>query len=307
MPEKTEKILLSASRRTDIPAFYMEWFMDGIRRGCFDVKNPYNQKIFRVESGPDRVDTIVFWSKNFSRFLAGGYGKTLREMGYHLYFEFTINSESAYLEPKVPSLSDRLAQAKDLCGRFGAGAVCWRFDPISFFALPDGRISSNLNQFEQIAGTLADCGIRRCITSFLDFYAKIERRPKPYPGFFFVDPSLDEKVKILLQMEAVLNPRGIRLYTCCENRVLSAMPESSSISAGACIDGPYLKEIFKGDISLKHDAGQRAAKGCTCTTSKDIGLYSRQPCFHSCLFCYANPAADQKEGSRAHRIGQARQ
>ncbi len=292
MPVKSEKVVLSASRRTDIPAFYMDAFMEAIRRGYFEVENPYNRKIFTVEAGPDQVDVIVFWSKDFSRFLAGGYGEMLLEMGYHLYFGYTLNSESQYLEPNLPTLSHRLARAADLCGRFGADTVCWRFDPICFFTLPDGSIASNLLQFSLIAHTLAEYGVRRCITSFMDFYGKVKRRPKPYPEFSFIAPSLEEKVNVLLEMEAVTSRLGMTLQTCCENQVMDALPESAAISASACIDGPHLKRLFGGNISCKRDGGQRRAQGCGCSVSKDIGAYGRQPCFHDCLYCYANPAAD---------------
>ncbi|MEZ4550983.1 MAG: DUF1848 family protein [Desulfobacterales bacterium] len=92
------KIILSASRRTDIPAFYIDWFMDRIA-AVFETVNPYNQKKTRVPATPDHVHTIVFWSKNFSRFLSEEYGEALRAIGYHLFFHFTVNSEIAFWSP----------------------------------------------------------------------------------------------------------------------------------------------------------------------------------------------------------------
>ena len=95
-----EKIILSASRRTDIPAFYMPWFMAGIEQGRFGVVNPYNQKISNVPAGVDQVHTIVFWSKDFGPFLKGGYGEDLAARGYHLFFNFTVNTADRLLEPR---------------------------------------------------------------------------------------------------------------------------------------------------------------------------------------------------------------
>ncbi|MBW1842194.1 MAG: DUF1848 family protein, partial [Deltaproteobacteria bacterium] len=96
------KRVISASRRTDIPAFYMSWFMQRIQEGFFEVKNPYNHKITVVPAAPEEVHTIVFWSKNFGPFIQGKYGQTLAAMGYNLFFNFTINSDDSLLEPQVP-------------------------------------------------------------------------------------------------------------------------------------------------------------------------------------------------------------
>ena len=86
------KQILSVSRRTDIPAFYMPWFMDQVTRGLIEVVNPFNQKVRQVNVSPERVHTMVFWSKNFRPFLADRYGERFQAMGYHLFFNFTVNS-----------------------------------------------------------------------------------------------------------------------------------------------------------------------------------------------------------------------
>ena len=96
------KIVLSASRRTDIPAFYMPWFMERIKSGVFEVVNPFNRRVKKVPATPTDVHTIVFWSKNFGLFLKEGYGHNLQKAGYNLFFNFTINSYAPRLEPHVP-------------------------------------------------------------------------------------------------------------------------------------------------------------------------------------------------------------
>lgn len=286
-----ERIVISASRRTDIPAFYMDWFMAGVGRGRFDVVNPYNQRLSQVPADPEQVHTIVFWSKNYGPFLTGRYGERLAAKGYHLYFQFTLNSASKFLEPNLPPLDRRLDQMADLCRRFGARCVNWRFDPICFFQTPAGGVENNLADFEAIAKAAARCGISRCTTSFMDHYAKIFRRPVPAAGFCFLDPTLAEKANLLVDMERTLARMGIGLRTCCEKEVLAALPAYSRIAPAACVDSARLMEIYGGSLSLKRDSGQRRAQGCRCRVSRDIGSYALHPCFHNCLFCYANPVS----------------
>jgi len=290
----TPKIVISASRRTDIPAFYMDWFMGQIQAGCFELSNPYNSKKSLVPATPDHVHTIVFWSKDFSRFISGGYGRHLTQMGYHLFFNFTINPESSFLEPNIPPLARRLRQAAALCETHGPETVQWRFDPVCFYANADGPIKNNLEGFPLIAGHLSDIGIRRCITSFMDQYPKIRKRISHISGFAFIEPSLDEKIEILTRMQSVIASNAMQLFTCCEKEVMDNLPPDSGIAASSCIPNRLLVELFGGALSFKKDQGQRVAKGCGCLESKDIGLYRDQPCFHNCLFCYANPASDGK-------------
>ena len=122
------KQILSVSRRTDIPAFYMDWFMDQVARGFIDVINPFNRQIKRVAVSPERVHAMVFWSKNFDPFLTGRYGERLQAMGYHLLFNFTVNSHSPILEPGVPDLNQSLAAglSVDRSGSFAIGSEARR-------------------------------------------------------------------------------------------------------------------------------------------------------------------------------------
>jgi len=174
---KTKRIVISASRRTDIPAFYMPWLMKQIERGHVQRVNPYNRQTKTIPLSPRHIHSIVFWSKNFGPFITGGYGERLQKAGFHLFFNFSVNSESHRLEPHVPPLDDRLDQLERLCTTYGAEAVTWRFDPVCFYETASGR-RHNLNDFERIAGTAAKCGVRRCITSFRDDYRY--KRPDEY-------------------------------------------------------------------------------------------------------------------------------
>lgn len=287
-----EKIVISASRRTDIPAFYMDWFMGRIADGFFEVVNPYNGLIRRVPAGVDQVHTIVFWSKNFERFLDGRYGEKLVRAGYHLFFNATVNSEDALLEPNLPPLKQRLSRLSELAERFGPQRIHWRFDPICFYAC-GGLTHHNLGDLEEIADTAAGAGINSCITSFMDFYKKIDRRVAAIPGFAFIDPGQRKKRDIIQGMEPVLKQRGIALYLCCENEIIKALPGDSTVSPSACVPGGMFMKLDGGAVPLRKDPGQRRAAGCGCTLSMDIGGYREHPCFHNCLFCYANPASGE--------------
>lgn len=287
-------IVLSASRRTDIPAFYLDWFLDGIRRGGFEVIQPFNRRRRIVAATPDRVHTIVFWSKDFGPFLDRKIGERLQRRGFHLFFNFTVNSRDRRLEPRVPSLSRRLAQLAELARRFSPAAVHWRFDPLCTYRTADGRRHHNRSDFETIADAAAAAGIRRCITSFVDLYAKVRRRAERRGGVVFEDPPMQKKVETLNTMAARLAPRGIALETCCEAEVLAQLGPNSPVAAGTCIPSDRLMALYGGRLSLRRDPGQRRSAGCNCRTSVDIGSYDLHPCHHDCLFCYARPAGDRR-------------
>jgi hypothetical protein len=126
----------------------------------------------------------------------------------------------------------------------------------------------------------------------MDHYTKIKKRVKSMPGFSFIDPILSEKTGILLKLEKELSGKNVDLYACCEKEVLNALPSGSNVRKGSCIPNDLFVKIFGGDLSFKRDTGQRSSKGCGCMISVDIGSYHLHPCYHSCLFCYANPTKD---------------
>ena len=269
----------------------MPWFVTQIKRGVFEVVNPFNRQVRKVPATPVDVHTIVFWSKNFEVFLKEQHAEKLQRAGYHLFFNFTINSSAPLLEPHVPPLDARLKQLEQLCDRFGSSVINWRFDPICFFRTRSGALQDNLHDLKRIAEKAAKCGIKRCITSFLDFYPKIDRRIAALPGFSFSDPPIATKKITILEIEQLLSAYKISLKLCCEKEVMNALPEGSSVTESSCIPNDLLVKLFGGNLSLKKDTGQRIRKGCGCKVSVDIGSYHQHPCFHNCLFCYANPAA----------------
>jgi hypothetical protein len=288
-----QRIVISASRRTDIPAFYMPWFMQQINQGFFDVHHPFGRTSVRVPATADQVHSIVFWSKNFGSFLDGGYGQRLLEKGYHLFFNFTINSAHAILEPAVPPTEARIAQLARLVGLYGPEAIQWRFDPICYYKESSGKEGDNLDQLPLIARRAAALGIRICITSFVDLYRKVQRR-SAHSAVTLIDPPLDRKVQQIIAMTQLLTPLGVQLQLCCERELLAALPKEAKVVGAACIPNARLAELYGPDLSLAKDSGQRVDAGCGCHVSRDIGSYPLHPCHHNCLFCYANPQGEPK-------------
>jgi hypothetical protein len=289
-----QRIVLSASRRTDIPAFYMPWFMSRIETGFFEVDHPFGSAAAVIPAEIDHVHSIVFWSKNFDPFLRGGFGERLAQKGYGLFFNCTVNSSPGFLEPHLPSLDKRLDQLERLCDRFSPQAVQWRFDPICFYRTSAGKTSHNLSGFEKIAARASRAGIRTCITSFVDLYRKVERRMSA-SGVILYDPPLEEKIERLVTMANFLVDLNIDLHLCCEKELLAALPTSAGVQAAACVPNHRLAKMYGNDVSLRRDPGQRVSSGCGCRHSRDIGSYRRHPCRHACLYCYANPQMEDDD------------
>ncbi len=265
--------------------------MERIGRGVFEVVNPFNRKVKEVPATAADVHTIVFWSKDFGPFLKHDYGKKLQKDGYHLFFNFTINSAIPQLEPRVPPLDVRLDQIRHLGDQFGASAINWRFDPICFYKTGKDRLYDNLGDLRHIAAKAAAAGIRRCISSFMDPYSKIERRLVNRSDFSFWDPPLKNKLHNIHKMEQILASENIQLMLCCEKEVLDQLPQSTSVTRASCVPNDVFVTLFGGRLSFKQDSGQRINKGCGCKISVDIGDYRQHPCYHDCLFCYANPTS----------------
>jgi hypothetical protein len=134
----------------------------------------------------------------------------------------------------------------------------------------------------------------------MDDYAKIRRRTAAMKPFAFYDPPLERKVMLLTRMEKTLAAHGMELLTCCEKEVLTRLPADSTVRPSACIPGDLLESLHGPGLDVRRDPGQRRSQGCGCSRSVDIGSYSLHPCYHNCLFCYANPSPppDRQGASR---------
>jgi hypothetical protein len=273
------KQVISASRRTDIPAFYLRWLLDRIGEGYVDVANPQRRtSIRRISLSPQEVGWIVFWSKNygvFQRFAD-------RFDAYDLFFQFTINAPSALLEPDVPTSEEALRQVEFLTGRYGAARLNWRYDPIVCWQ-EQGRIHSNLDLewFERMCRDLGQLGVTRCSTSFMSVYAKVTQRVRQYvPGIRLIDPPVEQKKAWATVLRDIAAAHGIVLAGCCDAALVDML------ARGACVNGPLLNTLSSSRVSCARAATRPL---CGCTASADIGDYDLHECGYACLYCYANP------------------
>ncbi len=270
------KDVISASRRTDIPAFYLDWMIDRVRKGYVDVKNPlYPAQISRVSLKKEDVHSIVFWSKDFSRFLT----QASEFSDYNLFFHFTVN-DSKILEPNIPSLNQRLLQMKQLVNEYDSKVIIWRFDPIVFWKEKD-EIKDNLGSFDKILSNMANLGIKKCFFSFATWYDKCKKRAEG-KIFHYLVPSMKKRFQITRELASKCSEKGITMFACCNDDLVKI----HNVEKGKCIEGTLLSRLFKENCSQAKYPGRET---CGCTKNKDIGNYSEQVCHHSCLYCYANP------------------
>jgi len=280
--------VISASRRTDIPAHYLDWFLHCLKLGSFPLRNPFNGQVRTAEVSRDRVGAIVFWSKNFAPLL-----ERLKELeSWPMVFNFTLNSEDPLLEPGIPPLEDRLEQMRTLAGIYGPRALRWRFDPVVYY-LKDQSLKNNLGSFERLLDFAADLGLETCTISFMDPYRKIMLREKQLSGFRFLYPEREKMIDTASWMAEKAKEREIKLLTCCEAELSRQGIEN--LAPGRCIDHDLLSELYGCVLNHKPDLGQRKAAGCLCHQSLDVGSYRDHPCLSGCLYCYANPVVKQRE------------
>lgn len=265
-------MIISASRRTDIPAYYADWFLNRLRAGFVYVRNPINpRQISQVMLAPDVVDGIVFWTKNPLPMLG-----RLAEMGdYPFYFQFTLNTYGRDVEPNIPQKDEVLIPAfRQLSSKIGREKVVWRYDPILFNQTY--TMDYHLKAFKWLAQKLADY-TEKCTVSFLDFYQKTERNTAPLG---LVMPSLAQKAALIQRFAEIAKEAGLALDTCAE----AAGFEKFGIPPARCIDPERFERIGQYQLSVGKDKNQRPA--CGCAESVDIGAYDT--CQSGCRYCYAN-------------------
>jgi hypothetical protein len=275
------KTVISASRRTDIPAFYLDWLMNAIKAGYVDVRNPFFKKhIYRVDLLPEKVAWIVFWSRHYGKFLK--YSQFFTP--YRLFFHFTILSHHPLMEKAGISLNRALQQMEQLVKRFGADHVIWRYDPlIAWKNGSETESNFNLSEFQFLCRRLSDLGIRRCYFSIVSPYRKFKHRfRKHFPGQTLLTGN-DTFIKTIChQIKETAAASQIDLYSCCNDALID-----DSIQKGHCISGTLLNRLA-GEKTVS-EAKTPTRADCGCTRSVDIGSYSHHPCHFGCLYCYANP------------------
>lgn len=270
-------MIISASRRTDIPAFYAPWFMNRVRQGFLLSRNPFNaHQISRISLRPEDVEAIIFWTRNAEKIIE--YLPELDDRGFKYYFQYTITGYPRTLEKSVPSPHKAIETFKLLSSRIGSGRVIWRYDPILASNLVE--IDEHKRLFSKIA-TLLEGNTKRVVVSFADFYKKTERNLKSVEGLRYRDMLQDSNLALELARELaeIARQNGMEIQSCAEAVELSSV----GITHGKCIDDDLLNREFGLLLGGAKDKGQR--EECGCIKSIDIGQYNT--CAHGCAYCYA--------------------
>jgi len=279
--------IISASRRTDIPAFYMPWLLNRLRAGSVSYPNPFSGQVYSVSLQPEDVHSIVFWSKHYGPLLP--HLNELTERGYRFYCHYTITGAPRLLEPSTPPWPTSVEVFRTLAAWTSPGHVEWRFDPIVF--TPDLDATFYLDRFHTLAAARAGA-TRRCYFSFATFYGKVKTRLQR-AGIDYLDPPQEEKQALIGAMADVAAEYGITLYACCQEALATGR-----VQPAHCVDGALLAELFPDRPPVSQLSPTRA--GCGCMASRDIGVYDTCP--FGCLYCYANqdhPTALSR--NRAHQ------
>ena len=289
-------LIISASRPTDIPAFYTDWFFRRLEKGYVRWRNPFSGQDSYVSFGNTRF--IVFWSKNPAPLLPQL--STIKERGIGCYIQYTLNDyEPEGLEPNVRPLQLRIETFRRLVDVLGFGAVVWRFEPL---ILTDRiTIDTLLEKIAHIADVLVDY-TEKLVFSFADIesYKKVSRNFR-HSGTNYREWDEDSMREFASRLSSMNRDSwNFRLATCAERIDLSKY----GIEHNRCIDPELISRLAPTDAILqnslynaKTDSGQR--KACGCILSKDIGAYNTCP--HGCLYCYANtfPASAFENYKRA--------
>jgi hypothetical protein len=295
-------LIVSASRSTDIPAFYGDWFLSRLKAGYAIWQSPFGGAPVTVSF--ERARVFAFWSKNPQPFLSciGN----IEQLGYGFFFLYTLNDYvDDGLEPGIPPLDERIRTFQTISERIGPGRVIWRFDPL---LVSDTLNVDDLLDRIQCVGNRIHRHTQRLAISFIDIakYAKV-RRNLAASGIRGIRELTDPEITELAGGLASLNERWHLSMTACGERHSLA---EYGIHPGQCIGYDMLRTEFSGDSVLMEfldtpgqqrapdrdkravhppskylkDPGQRGA--CGCIVSKDIGQYSTCP--HGCVYCYAN-------------------
>ena len=305
--EAIAPLIISASRSTDIPAFYGDWFMERLRRGYAKWANPWNGAPIYVSFQNARV--FVFWSKNPAPFLPCL--EELSRLGHQYYLLFTLNDyEAEGIEPHLPPLEERIQTFISLSRMAGRGRAVWRWDPLLLSGSLD--VPGLLDRIRNVGDAIAPF-TERMFFSFIDIarYPKVARNLRTRGFGDIREFSETEELKLAAGLQELNRSWGLTISACGEEKDFARF----GIGAGGCISRDLILREFGNDPVLLHfleardpyippvpgvtspvprhlkDPGQRPS--CGCVVSKDIGQYSTCP--HLCAYCYANTTPERVE------------
>jgi DNA repair photolyase len=264
-------MIISASRRTDIPSYYSEWFFNRIKEKIVYVRNPMNiHQISVINLDPELVDCIVFWSKNPKPMI----DKFQLIKDYKYYFQFTLNPYESDVEAGLPPKTEIIETFKKLSDIIGPQKVIWRYDPILINDKYD--TTYHIDKFEKLASVLK--GYSEKVTfSFIDFYKKIAEK---IDLLKIIELSTKEKNIIAQNFSEIAGNNNFSIDTCAEDIDFSEY----GITHARCIDDRLISKITGYNLLVGKDKNQRPE--CGCVKSIDIGEYNSCP--NGCAYCYAN-------------------
>jgi hypothetical protein len=280
-------MIVSASYRTDIPAFYARWFLARLAEGRAQAVNPYGGKLYEVPLTGPAVDGYVFWTRNVAPF--GAALEALAARGLPFVVQFTVTGYPRALERSVAEPARAAEQVRRLADRFGPRVAVWRYDPILISDLTPPAV--HREAFARLAGAMAGA-TDEVTVSFAAIYRKTARNLTAAGrrhGFAWRDPDPEEKRAILADLAAIAADRGMRLTLCTQPDLVGDGAEPA-----ACVDPVRLSDVAGRPIGAKRKGNR---PGCLCAESRDIGAYDTCP--HGCVYCYAVQSRDR--AARAHR------
>ena len=276
-------MIISASRRTDIPAFYAEWMVRRLREGYCTVANPFNRnQVTRISLKPEDVDAIVFWTRNPRPLMP--YLDELDSRGYRYYFQFTILGYPREIDAKSPPAATAVETFCELAERLGPKRVIWRYDPIVFSGMTSPAFHEE--NFQRLAESLKG-HTRRVVVSIVDMYRKIEKRMKKLEGTEAAVRPCDagDFGPLMRRLAELARENDMEIVSCAEEVDLRPF----GILPGKCVDDRVIAEALGIECPGTKDPTQR--KACGCVVSRDIGMY--ESCLFGCRYCYATKSFDQ--------------
>lgn len=267
-------MILSASRRTDIPRFYLDWLLNRFDEGFALVRNPKNRtQVSRVPLDRDSVDCIAFWTKDPAPLLAR-VERLERAAPAPFFVQFTLNAYGPDVEAGLPFTAKLVETFRALSRSLGPERVVWRYSPI----LVGGRytVEHHARCFEALADSLRGC-TKSCRLSFLDVYPKIAQR---MAALGLQDVLAEQKVPLALLLAELGAARGIAVGGCGDGAL-----DDAGLARAGCIDADTVARVAGVDAGPRRGAGRRGA--CRCVPSVDVGSYDT--CANGCAYCYANP------------------
>ncbi|MDE7476636.1 MAG: DUF1848 domain-containing protein [Lachnospiraceae bacterium] len=266
-------MILNTGSRTDIPAYYSEWFFNRIREGYVLVRNPYYPaQVTKYFLNPEVIDVMVFCTKNPLPMLDKSSVLETVLSGFDTFWFVTITPYETDIEPFVPEKEQVMDSFQRLSKMTGKQRISWRYDPI--FITEKYSVDYHIKQFSTMSKFLS-AYTSQCVVSFIDLYEKTKKNFRNIRSV-----TRQEQEQLITAFSEIAKENEMQIHLCCENVELTRQ----NVDADGCMS----KSVLEKALGCKLDVPQKkmARKECSCLLGADIGVYNT--CGHGCLYCYAN-------------------